>query len=95
MATTTARRRTAHPMSYYLKMVQDMDNCQKLELITILAESIKPAVKADEAYSLRPFTMEELNTRIDKAEGGASGGSDSAKVTTRAPRGRDCRRKSH
>ena len=68
MAPTTARRRTAHPMSYYLKMVQDMDNSQKLELITILAESIKPAVKADEAYSLRPFTMEELNTRIDKAE---------------------------
>ena len=37
MATTTARRRTTHPMSYYRKMVQDMDK----ELYT-----------AEEAYEL-------------------------------------------
>ena len=42
MATTTARRRTAHPMSYYRNMVKDMDDCQKLELVTILIDSIKP-----------------------------------------------------
>jgi len=30
MATTTARRRTAHPMSYYRKMVQEMDDSQEL-----------------------------------------------------------------
>ena len=41
-ATTTKRRRTAHPMSYYRKMVQDMDDSQKLELVTILIESVKP-----------------------------------------------------
>ena len=40
--TTTRRRRTAHPMSYYLKMVQDMDDSQKLELVSILIESVKP-----------------------------------------------------
>ena len=73
MATTTARRRTRHPMSYYREMVQDMDDSQKLELVSILIESVKPAVaKAveadDEEYSLRPFTMEELNARIDQAE---------------------------
>ena len=71
MATT--RRRTAHPMSYYRKMVEDMDDSQKLELVSILIESVKPALaKAeetdDEEYSLRPFTMEELNARIDEAE---------------------------
>lgn len=42
MATTTARRQTAHPMSYYRKMVQEMDDGQKLELISIIIESIKP-----------------------------------------------------
>ena len=73
MATTTARRRTAHPMSYYWGVVKDMDDSQKLELVSILIESVKPAVaKAkdtdDEEYSLRPFTMEELNARIDQAE---------------------------
>ena len=73
MATTTSKRRTAHPMSYYRKLVQDMDDSQKLELVSILIESVKPALaKAKEAddkeYSLRPFTMEELNARIDQAE---------------------------
>ena len=42
MATTTARRRTTHPMSYYREMVQDMDDSQKLELVSILIESVKP-----------------------------------------------------
>ena len=42
MATTTARRRTAHPMSYYREMVKDMDDSQKLELVSILIESVKP-----------------------------------------------------
>lgn len=60
-------------MSYYREMVQDMGDSQKLELVSILIESVKPAVgkaeKADdEEYSLRPFTMEELNARIDQAE---------------------------
>ena len=73
METKTVKRRTTHPMSYYREMVKDMDDSQKLELVTILIESVKPAVaKAKEAdgeeYSLRPFTMEELNARIDQAE---------------------------
>ena len=41
-ATTTKRRRTSHPMSYYREMVKDMDNSQKLELVSILIESVKP-----------------------------------------------------
>ena len=42
MAITTARRRTAHPMSYYWGVVKDMDDSQKLELVSILIESVKP-----------------------------------------------------
>jgi len=41
MATTT-KRRTAHPMSYYREMVKDMDDSQKLELVSILIDSVKP-----------------------------------------------------
>ena len=29
-------------MSYYRNMVKDMDDCQKLELVTMLIDSIKP-----------------------------------------------------
>ncbi len=42
MATKTARRHTAHPMRYYREMVKDMDDSQKLELVSILIESVKP-----------------------------------------------------
>ena len=42
MATATAKRHTSHPMSYYREMVQDMDDSQKLELVTMLIESVKP-----------------------------------------------------
>ena len=56
-----------------MEIVKDMDDSQKLELGTMLIESArsaKPKVrKADEEeYPLRPFTMEELNARIDQAE---------------------------
>ena len=37
----TVRQRQTHPMSYYMDMVKDMDNSQKLQLIAILAESVK------------------------------------------------------
>ena len=39
---TTGRQQTAHPMSYYWNMVKDMDSSQKLELVTMLIDSVKP-----------------------------------------------------
>ena len=42
METTTAKRRSTRPMSYYWGMVKDLDNSQKLELVTMLIESVKP-----------------------------------------------------
>ena len=71
MATTTTRRRASHPISHYWGLVKDMDDSQKLQLITMLAESVKPAVDKkpeSEEYSLKPYTMEEINARIDQAE---------------------------
>ena len=43
MATTTARtQQAAHPMSYYWSIVKGMDDSQKLELVSMLIESVKP-----------------------------------------------------
>ena len=72
MEATTTRRHKTYPMSYYKDLVKDMDDSQKLQLITILAESINPSTKSaatnDEEYTLRPFTMDELNARLDQSE---------------------------
>ena len=43
MATTTvSRRRATHPISHYWGLVKDMDDSQKLELVTMLIDSVKP-----------------------------------------------------
>ena len=75
MATTTARRRSAHPMSYYWSMVKDMDDSQKLELVTMLVNSVKPKVADDltteemlEGYPYKRYTKAELNAMLDEAE---------------------------
>ena len=41
-ATTAKKQRTVHPMSYYIDMVKDMNDSQKLELVTMLIDSVKP-----------------------------------------------------
>ena len=63
MATTTARRRrTAHPMSYYRQIVQDLDDNQKLEFVSILIESVKP-IKTKKEFDMR---LEEEFPDMDK-----------------------------
>lgn len=42
MTTTTGKLQTAHPISYYWNVVKDMDSNQKLELVSMLIESVKP-----------------------------------------------------
>ena len=48
--------------------VKGLDYSDKLELVTMIIESVKADKADEEEYSLRPFTMEELNARIDQAE---------------------------
>ena len=62
MATTTAKQRTAHPMSYYREMVKDMDDSQKLELVSILIESVKPI----QTRTLPDMPLEEDFPDMDK-----------------------------
>ena len=74
MATTTARKRSAHPMSYYRNLMKDMDDSEKLELVSIIIDSMKPAKKQEQSDAFRPYTMEEVNAMIDEAEADIAAG---------------------
>jgi len=49
-------------MSYYRKMVEDMDDSQKLELVSILIESVKPI----QTKTLFDMPLEEDFADMDK-----------------------------
>jgi len=53
-------------MSYYWGVVKDMDDSQKLELVTMLVESVKPKMVAPPP--MKRFTMDEINDMLDEAE---------------------------
>ncbi len=53
-------------MSYYWGVVKDMDDSQKLELVTMLVESVKPKMVAPPP--MKRFTMDEINAMLDEAE---------------------------
>ena len=60
-------------MSYYWGVVKDMDDSQKLELIALLAESVKFAKEPCmgellEGYPCKRYTKAELNAMLDDAE---------------------------
>ena len=70
-------------MSYYWGVVKDMDDSQKLELITLLAESVRPAKEPTmeemlEGYPCKRYTMDDIHAMIDEAEAeiAAGGGID-------------------
>lgn len=71
MVMTTAGKHTTHPMSYYWSVVKDMDDSQKLELVTMLIESVKATVA--EAPKQR-YTMEDINVILDEAEANIAAG---------------------
>ena len=69
METATRRYSTYH----YWNLVKDMDDSQKLELVTMLADSVQTAVAKDVKMaevesSLKPYTAAELHARISQAE---------------------------
>ena len=53
-------------MSYYWGVVKDMDDSQKLELVTMLIESVKPKMAA--VSPMKRYTMDDINAMIDEAE---------------------------
>ena len=75
MATTTARRRTAEPIARVWKLAKDLNYSEKLELVTMLIDSVKPKNADDltteemlEGYPYKRYTKAELNAMLDEAE---------------------------
>jgi len=52
-------------MSYYRDMVKDMDDSQKLELVSIIIDSMRSEVAPQ---PMRRYTMDEINAMIDESE---------------------------
>ena len=46
MEATVRRQHSTRPISHYWNLVRDMDDSQKLELVSMLIDSVKPAVAA-------------------------------------------------
>lgn len=75
MATTTARKRTAQPIARVWKLAKDLNYSEKLELVTMLIDSVKPKNADDltteemlEGYPYKRYTKAELNAMLDEAE---------------------------
>ena len=68
MATTTTRRRcTATPFTKAWNQAKKLDDGEKLQLITLLAESVKPAVTPRKPRLYDPETGEYLNEETMQA----------------------------
>ncbi|MBR1498676.1 MAG: hypothetical protein IJ615_03490 [Bacteroidaceae bacterium] len=67
---TTLGKSTALPVSHYWGMIKDLDDSQKLELVTMLVNSVKPSVAEDKetTHSPKPYTVEELHQMIAEGE---------------------------
>ena len=61
-------------MSYYREMVQDMDASQKLELMTVIIDSMKPVTKIEQNEALPPYSMAEIDAMLDEAEAAFNAG---------------------
>ena len=68
-------------MSYYWGVVKDMDDSQKLELVTMLVNSVKTKLAEEmtmdemlEGYPYKRYTKAELNALLDEAEANIAAG---------------------
>ena len=65
MEATTARRTRATSFAKVWDQAKMLDDSQKLELITLLAESITPKTTQP---PMKRFTMDDINAMLDEAE---------------------------
>ena len=75
MATTTANRRTSQPIIKAWNVVKGLGYSDKLELVTMIIESVKHDNDDDmtmeqmlEGYPYKRYTKAELNAMLDEAE---------------------------
>ena len=62
----TLRKRTTLPISHYWRLVKDLDVNQKLELVSMLVNSVKASKK--EEHTPKPYTVEELHQMVAEGE---------------------------
>ena len=81
MATTTASRRTTQPIIKAWNVVKGLDYNDKLELVTMIIESVQHAKDDDmsmeqmlEGYPYKHYTKAELNAILDRAEANFAAG---------------------
>ena len=58
----TATRRTTSPVAKVWNMAKDLNGSQKLELVSIIIDSLKTTPP------MQPYTMDEINAMLDEAE---------------------------
>ena len=75
METTTSRRRTTQPIIKAWNVVKGLDYSDKLELVTMIIESVQHDKDDDmtmeqmlEGYPYKRYTKAELNAMLDEAE---------------------------
>ena len=64
-ATTIRRRHTSSPVARAWNLAKDMNDSEKLELISIIIDSMRPTVAQP---PMKPYTMDEINAMIDQSE---------------------------
>ncbi|MBQ9213715.1 MAG: hypothetical protein IJ150_07235 [Bacteroidales bacterium] len=57
---------TTHPTSYYWSLVKDMNDSQKLELVSIIIDSIRHSTVSPQ--SMKRYTMDDIDAMIAQAE---------------------------
>lgn len=66
------------PVMSCWNLVKDLDDSEKLELVEMLLDSLKPVVARAQngttEHELRPYTMDEINAMIDAAEADIAAG---------------------
>ena len=72
MEATVRRRRTATPITRVWNMAKKLENSEKLELVTMLIESVKPKMTAEPP--MRRYTMDDINAMLDEAEANFAAG---------------------
>ncbi len=69
MDTTATRTPSESPIMHYWGLVKDLDSSEKLELVEMLIESLKPVVAMPKKEAgLKPYTIEELHKMIATSE---------------------------
>jgi hypothetical protein len=62
---TRIARSTTSPVARAWNMVKDLNGSQKLELVSIIIDSLK---NAEVTSSVQHYTMDEINAMLDEAE---------------------------